>query len=287
MIEARDIAQAAGDALVEAATHLRPDARAALQDALTHESNPRARSVIETLLENADIAARELVPLCQDTGTTWVRVELAEGEELHGDLQAALDEELGRRSIEAGLRASIVHDAFFDRRNTMSNTPVFLEIIQSDSAQSRVSVMLKGAGSDNASRLVMLDPDTTADALEKLVLEQVHEKATLACPPLVIGIGLGGTFDTVAHLSKHALFREIGRPAASLQVSALEERLLAAVNATGIGPAGLGGATTALAVHIESAPSHIAAMPYAINLSCCALRSAYRSLSSSSAHSRA
>ena len=135
-------------------------------------------------------------------------------------------------------------------------------------------VLLKGGGSDNASRVVMLPPGAGANGVRKVVLDCVREKAANACPPLVIGLGVGATFDKVAGLAKHALLREVGGPAASAEAAAFEEELLAEVNALGIGPAALGGTPTALAVHLETAPCHIAALPVAVNMGCCAMRSA-------------
>jgi len=274
MLQAADIAARSAELMVQAVCQLRPDVRTALEAAQERESNKRAREVLRTLLENDEVARRDGVPICQDTGTTWIRVELAAGEQVEGDLQAACDVACEAASHAAGLRDSLVYDAYHDRRNTGTNTPVFVDIVQTDAPCSRLQVMLKGAGSDNASRIVMLDPDSTDDDIESAVLAAVREKASMACPPLIIGIGIGGTFDTVAKLSKRALLRPLGAAHGDPRVDALARRLLAAVNATGIGPAALGGEVTALAVLIETAPSHIAAMPLAINLCCNALRSA-------------
>ena len=173
---------------------------------------------------------------------------------------------------------SVVRDALVDRTNTGDNTPAFIEIKFRPGRGARVHVMLKGGGSDNASRVVMLAPGDGAEAVERVVLEAVEAKATSACPPLVIGVGVGTTFDKVGGLAKHALLRPVGKPALDPRIAALESRILSAVNATGIGPGGLGGDTTALAVHIESAPCHIAALPVAVNLGCCAMRSVTKEL---------
>ncbi|MCL2655695.1 MAG: fumarate hydratase [Coriobacteriia bacterium] len=273
MLQATDIATRAADLLTQAATQLRPDIRAALEVALTGERNERARAVLTALLENDEIARRDNVPLCQDTGTTWIRLELAAGEWVEGDLQAACDAACAAASQRAGLRNSLVFDAYSDRCNTQTNTPVFIDIVQTDADCTHLHVMLKGAGSDNASRIVMLDPDANDDDIATAVLAAVEEKASMACPPLIIGLGIGGTFDTVGKLSKRALLRPLTDVPSDPQVALLQERLLAAVNATGIGPAALGGDTTALAVQIQTAPCHIAAKPLAINLCCNALRS--------------
>ncbi|MCL2881805.1 MAG: fumarate hydratase [Coriobacteriia bacterium] len=272
-LQATDIATRAAELLTQAATQLRPDVRGALTAALARERTERGRAVLKALLDNDEIARRDGVPICQDTGTTWIRLELAAGNYVAGDLQAACDTSCGEASQRAGLRNSLVFDAYGDRRNTQTNTPVFIDLVQTTAEVTCLHVMLKGAGSDNASRIVMLDPDSTDDDIEAAVLAAVREKASMACPPLIIGIGIGGTFDTVGKLSKRALLRPLTAAPSEPRVAALQERLLAAVNATGIGPAALGGDTTALAVQIQTAPCHIAAKPLAINLCCNALRS--------------
>jgi len=274
MLQATDIATRVAELLTQAATQLRPDVRTALEMALARERNERARGVLAALLENDEIARRDGVPICQDTGTTWIRLELAAGEYVTGDVQAACDAACGEASQRAGLRNSLVFDAYSDRRNTQTNTPVFIDTMQTEAEHTHLHVMLKGAGSDNASRVIMLDPDSGDDDIEAAVLAAVAEKASMACPPLVIGLGIGGTFDTVGKLSKRALLRPLTAAPSDNCVAALQERLLTTVNATGIGPAALGGDTTALAVQIQTAPCHIAAKPLAINLCCCALRSA-------------
>ncbi len=169
-----------------------------------------------------------------------------------------------------------MRDALFDRTNTDTNTPAFIEIVHAarPGIGATVHLMLKGGGSDNASRVQMLPPGAGIDGVRRVVLETVEAGATGACPPLLVGVGVGATFDKVAGLAKRALLRPIGQPPAGPSIAALEAELLAAINATGIGPAGLGGDTTALAVHVLTAPCHIAALPVAVNLGCSAVRSA-------------
>jgi fumarate hydratase class I/fumarate hydratase subunit alpha len=175
---------------------------------------------------------------------------------------------------EARLRMSIVRDALIDRTNTGTNTPAFTEINFVEGKSARVHVMLKGGGSDNASRLVMLPPAAGREGITREVLACVREKAANACPPLVIGIGVGTTFDKVAGLAKHALLRKVGTSSPNPEVAAFEQDLLEKVNSTGIGAGALGGQYSALAVHVETAACHIAALPLAINMGCCAMRSA-------------
>jgi fumarate hydratase subunit alpha len=274
MADRAEIAEAIYRAVGEAAVTLRSDVRSALARALHTEDSERGRSVLSQLLQNADIAEADHVPLCQDTGTAWVRIALGVDAPVSADLQAVADDAVARAYRDFGLRMSTVRDALFDRTNPGDNTPAFVDISLRPGTGARVEVMLKGGGSDNASALAMLPPSAGAEGVREFVLSTVEAKATGACPPLLIGVAVGGTFDSVAGLAKKALLREIGSPAASPAADAFESGLLTAVNATGIGPAGLGGRTTALAVHLVTAPCHIAALPVAVNLGCCATRSA-------------
>ena len=276
MLTSHAIAEAVRAAIPRAATTLRPDALVALRTAAAAERSPRGRAVLAQLVENAEIADSSHMPLCQDTGTVWVRVELGADECVCGDLQAAVDGAVAAAYRSANLRMSLVRDALFDRTNTADNTPAFLEVVLGArlGTGATVHVMLKGGGSDNASRVEMLPPGAGVAGVTRVVLEAVSANATGACPPLLVGVGVGATFDKVGGLAKKALLREIGSPAASAETAALEAELLAAINATGIGPGGLGGDTTALAVHVITAPCHIAALPVAVNLGCSAVRSA-------------
>lgn len=274
MVERAALSDAIYRAVGDAAVTLRPDVRGALEGALASEPSERGRAVIAQLLENAEIAFADRVPLCQDTGTAWVRVTLGADQAVPGDLQAVADEAVARAYRDFGLRMSVVRDALLDRTNTGDNTPAFLDVTLRPGGGARVEVMLKGGGSDNASALAMLPPSAGLEGVRDFLLATVEAKATGACPPLLIGVAVGGTFDTVAALAKKALLRKIGSPSASDAAGRVEGELLAAVNATGIGPAGLGGRTTALAVHLSTASCHIAALPVAVNMGCCAIRSA-------------
>lgn len=268
------IAEAVREAIPRAATTLRPDVEAALVVAAGSERSARGRSVIDALLANARIATADKVPLCQDTGTVWVRIEVGTQECLTGDVPAEVNSAIAAAYRDAALRMSVARDALLDRTNTGDNTPAFIDMVWRPGTGATVSVMLKGGGSDNASRVAMLDPDAGFEGVRDLVLSVVSEKATGACPPLLVGVGVGSTFDKVGGLAKKALLRTIGEPSGDERVDRFEAELLAAVNATGIGPAGLGGDTTALAVHVLTAPCHIAALPVAVNMGCCAVRCA-------------
>ncbi|HEY5549533.1 MAG TPA: fumarate hydratase [Coriobacteriia bacterium] len=279
MVARKKLARAIREAVGEAAVTLRADVHAALVLAASSEESERGRAVLEQLLENAEIAAADRVPLCQDTGSAWVRLTLGVDEPQPANLQAVVNDAVAGAYRDFGLRMSMVADALFDRTNTGDNTPAILEVALRPGTGAEIDVMLKGGGSDNASALTMLSPSAGPEGVRAFVLETVAAKATGACPPLVIGVAVGGTFDTVAGLAKKALLRKVGSPAPTSEAGALEAELLAAVNATGIGPAGLGGRTTALAVHVVTAPCHIAALPVAVNLGCCAMRSAHREIS--------
>lgn len=274
MVDSAAIAEAVYAAIGQAATGLRPDFLAALEAAVETEESPRGRRVLEQLVANAEMAAEDRVPLCQDTGTVWVRVTLGADERLGGDLQAAVDDAVARAYAANALRMSVARDALSDRSNTGDNTPAFIDVLMRPGTGATVEVMLKGGGSDNASAVAMLEPAAGTEGIVRTVVAAVEAKATSACPPLLIGVGVGSTFDKVAGLAKKALLRPVGMGARTAEAAALEEELLDAVNATGIGPAGLGGTTTALGVNVETAPCHIAALPVAVNMGCSAVRSA-------------
>ena len=274
-LDAETVGEAVYDAIRQCAVTLRPDFRKAVE-AAREEAAPESREagVLDRILENARIGATDGVPICQDTGSVWVCLEVGESLAVPGNIFSRVNDAVARAYTDGRLRMSLVRDALFDRANTGDNTPAFceLKLVPGDSAT--LHVLLKGGGSDNASRVVMLPPGAGADSVRRVVIDCVREKAANACPPLVIGLGVGATFDKVAGLAKHALLREVGSSAASAEAAAFEEELLAEVNALGIGPAALGGAPTALAVHLETAPCHIAALPVAVNMGCCAMRSA-------------
>ena len=274
-LDAETVGEAGYDAIRQCAVTLRPDFQRAVE-AAREEAGPESREagVLDRILENARIGATDGVPICQDTGSVWVCLEVGESLAVPGNIFSRVNDAVARAYTDGRLRMSLVRDALFDRANTGDNTPAFceLKLVPGDSAT--LHVLLKGGGSDNASRVVMLPPGAGADSVRRVVLDCVREKAANACPPLVIGLGVGATFDKVAGLAKHALLREVGSSAASAEAAAFEEELLAEVNALGIGPAALGGAPTALAVHLETAPCHIAALPVAVNMGCCAMRSA-------------
>lgn len=273
MITASQIASAVLEAIPRVAVELRPDVLEALRRAVETERSPRGRAVLGQLVENGELAAAQRVPLCQDTGTVHVWIELGVEECLTGGVQAAVDDAVREAYTSAGLRMSVVGDALLDRSNTKDNTPAFVEITQRPGTGATIHVMLKGGGSDNASRLAMLAPAEGWTGIRDFVLDTVEATATSACPPVIVGVGVGGTFDKVASLSKRALLVRLDEKTSDPRMASMEGELLEAINATGIGPAGLGGDMTALGVRIVSGQCHIAALPVAVNVGCHSMRS--------------
>lgn len=246
------------------------DALIAARDRETHE---RAKIVLDQLVLNAQIASEDRVPICQDTGTVWCCLEVGPDIGLNGNVFSKVDSAVAHGFINSKLRKSVVRDALFDRTNTGDNTPAFCELrLVDEPGVARLHIMLKGGGSDNASRVVMLTPNAGKQGVIDTVLSCVKEKAPNACPPLVVGVGVGATFDKVAGLAKRALMRPLNIAAPDPEVAAFEQELLEAINATGIGAGGLGGDTTALGVRVLTAPCHIAALPVAVNMGCSAMR---------------
>ena len=260
------------EALPRLAFELPDDILAGLLRAYEEEGSERARGALRLLVENARIAREDRVAICQDTGSVWVCLEIGPDVCVSGDVMDGVNDAVATAYTEGNLRKSLVRDALFDRANTGDNTPAFCEIRTCDQPGASVHIMCKGGGSDNASRVVMLAPGAGRQGIVDAVLACVREKAANACPPLVIGVGVGATFDKVAGLAKMALMRPIDQPADDAETAAFEAELLEAVNATGIGAAALGGSTTALAVRVRTAPCHIAALPVAINMGCSAMR---------------
>ncbi len=274
IITKQAMAKAVYQAIPDIACVLPCDVKRSLVQARKAEGDTRGALVLDQLLENAEIAETDHVPLCQDTGTCWVCLEVGPDALVPGDVFDDVDGAVARAYTEALLRKSVVRDALFDRSNTGDNTPAFTDVHFSEASGCRLHVLLKGGGSDNASRVVMLSPGAGKQGILDEVMNCVRHKAANACPPLVIGIGIGGTFDKVAGMAKTALLRPVGSPAKDERTAAFERELLDMVNATGMGPGALGGKTLALAVHVNTAPCHIAALPLAINMGCSAMRRA-------------
>jgi fumarate hydratase subunit alpha len=247
------------------------DVLRALAEAREQEESPQGRDVLDKLLANARLAREEGMPLCQDTGVAVVFLEVGQDLHIAGDLEAAVHEGVRQGYREGYLRASVVRHPL-DRVNTGDNTPVVIHYRIVPGDRLRITVAPKGAGSENMSALRMLKPADGIEGVKRFVLEVVKKAGPNACPPLVVGVGIGGTMEKAALLAKEALLRPLGSRAADPLAAALEEELLAAINCLGIGPLGLGGRVTALAVHVAVYPCHIASLPVAVNLNCHAAR---------------
>jgi fumarate hydratase subunit alpha len=268
------VTQAVRDLCIEANTCLPEDHLQALRRALEREESPLGREVIEKLLENAKVACEECVAFCQDTGYAVFFVEV--GTEVRfagGEISEAIDEGVRRGYEEGYLRKSIVRSPI-ERTNTGDNTPavVYYDLVPGNGLKLRM--LVKGAGCDNMSALRMLTPAEGLPAMKRFVVETIEKAGPNASPPLTVGVGIGGPFEKTAQLAKRALTRPSGEPNPNPELAKLEEELLEEINATGIGPAGYGGTVTALAVHVESFPTHIAAFPVAVNLDCHSHRTA-------------
>ena len=266
-ISAQKITEVVKRLCIEANCHLPQDMKNCILASREAESWPQAQEILDRIIENFGISDEKNVPICQDTGVTCVFLKI--GQEVHivGDIEAAVNEGVRQGYAEGYLRKSVVRDPL-DRVNTGDNTPAFIyyELVPGDTLE--ITVAPKGFGSENMSQLKMLKPSDGLQGVKDFVLKVIEEAGPNPCPPIVVGVGIGGTFDKAAYLAKKALMRstEIRNPKPFY--AALEQELLEAINALGIGPQGFGGKTTALAVNIEEAPTHIAGLPVAVNINC-------------------
>jgi fumarate hydratase subunit alpha len=248
------------------------DVRQALAGAAERERHPLAREILAALLENQEIAQRDCLPLCQDTGMTVVWAQLGEEVCLEGSLPEAVNQAVADACDQACLRASMLGNPLDRSSNTGNNTPAFLHLELVPGDRLTLHVAAKGGGSENMSALWMLSPSQGREGLIEAVVSRVQEAGGRPCPPLVLGVGVGGNFETAPLLAKLALFRPLGEPSPDPELSGLEAEILARVNQTGVGPLGLGGDTTALAVHALARPCHLATFPVALNVQCHAAR---------------
>ena len=272
-IDVRKIREAVTELCLKANFELRKDVLKALRGALSKETSPRARNLLKALIENAALAKKKRIAICQDTGFVSVFIELGSSILLlGGDLTEAVDKGVEDAYKKGYLRKSIVNDPIF-RKNTNTNTPSIIHIDIAKGDKVRISVSVKGFGGENKSAMKMLKPTASEKDIIGFVTEVVKLAGPDACPPYVLGIGIGGTFDHAAYLSKRALLRPIGSGNKKRHFRRLEKEILKAVNSLGIGPMGLGGKTTALGVNVEEFPTHIAGLPVAVSVSCHATRS--------------
>jgi len=266
-IDVRLITEQVRDLCIQANIDLGEDVLQAFDRAIEKEESPVAVDILKELKENARIAKEEKVPICQDTGFAVVFVEL--GQDVHlvgGSLSEAIHEGVRRGYREGYLRKSICHP--FTRTNSGDNTPAVIhtELVPGD--RIKITLAPKGAGSENMSRVVMLTPSDGVEGIKRFVIQRVKESGSNPCPPTIVGVGIGGTMEQAALLAKKSLLRPLGSKNPSSELDQLESEMLAEINQLGIGPQGLGGRTTSLAVHVLMMPCHIASLPLAVNIQC-------------------
>ena len=267
-IRVEEITKNIKEMCIEANHFLSPDMAEAMKCAEKNEEAPLGKQILEQLQENLMIAGEDMIPICQDTGMAVVFLEI--GQDVHlegGALEDAVNEGVRQGYVEGYLRKSVVGDPLI-RENTKDNTPAVLHTRIVDGDQVKIKVAPKGFGSENMSRVFMLKPAEGIEGVKDAVLTAVKDAGPNACPPMVVGVGIGGTFEKCALMAKEALTREVGSHSEIEYVKELEEELLTKINNLGIGPGGLGGTTTALAVNINTYPTHIAGLPVAVNICC-------------------
>lgn len=267
-IHVNEISRNVKEMCIEANHYLTDDMKAALDQAAQKEKAPLGKQILNQLQENLEIAAKDMIPICQDTGMAVVFVELGQEVALEGGLLTdAINEGVRQGYTEGFLRKSVVKDPLI-RENTKDNTPAVIHynIVAGDKI--KITIAPKGFGSENMSRVFMLKPADGIEGVKNAILTAVKDAGPNACPPMVVGVGIGGTFEKCALMAKQALTRPVNQHSEIPYVKEMEEELLAKINQTGIGPGGLGGSTTALAVNINTYPTHIAGLPVAVNICC-------------------
>lgn len=267
-VDVKEITENIREMCIEANHILSPDMGRALNRAVRSEESPLGRQILGQLEENLEIAAEEMIPICQDTGMAVVFLEV--GQDVHlvgGSIEDAVNEGVRRGYADGFLRKSVVKDPLV-RENTKDNTPAVIHTRIVSGENVKITVAPKGFGSENMSRIFMLKPAEGIEGVKNAVLTAVKDAGPNACPPMVVGVGIGGTFEKCALLAKEALTREAGSHSPISYVKEMEEELLDKINGLGIGPGGLGGTTTALAVNINTYPTHIAGLPVAVNICC-------------------
>ena len=263
---------------IEANHFLSEDMKCALEKGTQTEKSPLGRQILEQLKENLQIAGKDMIPICQDTGMAVIFMEI--GQDVHfegGSLEDAIHEGVRQGYVQGYLRKSVVKDPIY-RENTKDNTPAVIHYEMKPGDQVKITVAPKGFGSENMSRVFMLKPADGIDGVKNAILTAVRDAGPNACPPMVVGVGVGGTFEKCALMAKRALTRPVDERSDVPYVKDMEEELLERINASGIGPGGLGGTTTALAVNINTYPTHIAGLPVAVNICCHVNRHAIRTI---------
>lgn len=266
-ISAQQITDTIAKMCIEANCYLSKDIKDRIDSMYAQETWPQAKEILERIIENYQIADRDYVPVCQDTGMACVFLKIGQDVHIDGDLTQAVNEGVRRGYGEGYLRKSVVRDPL-DRVNTGDNTPAMLytELVPGDKIE--ITVAPKGFGSENMSQIKMLRPSDGVQGVKDFVLKVVEDAGPNPCPPIVVGVGIGGTFDKAAYMAKKALLRNVDVSNENPFYADLEKELLDKINALGIGPQGFGGRTTALAVNVETCPTHIAGLPVAVNINC-------------------
>lgn len=267
-VNVKEITKNVKEMCIEANHFLSKDMDSAMKNAVSNEKSPLGKQILSQLQDNLQIAAEDMIPICQDTGMAVIFIEV--GQEVHfegGMLEDAINEGIRQGYVEGYLRKSVVKDPII-RENTKDNTPGIIHYKIVEGNQVKIKVAPKGFGSENMSRVFMLKPADGIEGVKDAVLTAVKDAGPNACPPMVVGVGIGGTFEKCALMAKEALTREVGSHSEIPYVKDLEEELLEKINKLGIGPGGLGGSTTALAVNINTYPTHIAGLPVGINICC-------------------
>lgn len=276
-VDAAEVTRVVRELCMEICYTVPPEMVELLKRAREKEESPLGRQVLDLLLQNADLASEGEYPYCQDTGYTVVFLEV--GQDVHvtgGDLYEAIDEGVRQGYGDGYLRGSIVRDPLFERKNTGDNTPAFIHTSIVPGDEIRIQVDAKGAGSENMGKHAMLKPADGLEGVKHFVLKAVAESGPNACPPGIVGVGVGGNFEMSAVLAKRALMRKVGQPNPDPQIAELEAELYEKCNALGLGPEALGGTQTVLAVHVETMATHIASLPVAVNIECHAHRTGTR-----------
>jgi fumarate hydratase subunit alpha len=266
-IDANTIIAAVKKLCMDANYYLGEDVLSALKKFEKQEESPLGKEILNQIIDNAGIAAKKQMPLCQDTGLTVIFADIGQEVHIRGDFDEAIQEGVRQGYRDGYLRKSIVVDPL-NRKNTGDNTPAVISSRLVPGDKLSLTILPKGGGSENMSRIKMLKPADGVQGVKDFVVETIRIAGGNPCPPLIVGVGIGGSFDKVAQLAKHALLRTVGSKHPDVYYAALEDELLEKINDTGVGPQGLGGRTTALAVHIEVAPCHIASLPAAVNTQC-------------------
>lgn len=274
-INVSEVTKTVSKLCMDSCYYLPEELLAKFKSAVAEEESPLGREILGTIIENAELAKRKAVPICQDTGLTVVFMEI--GQDVHfvgGDLYTAIHVGVADGYVNGYLRKSSVDDPLFVRKNTNDNTPAIIHTTIVPGDKVKVIVCPKGCGSENMGAMKMLKPADGVEGVIKFVVDTVRSAGPNPCPPVTVGVGIGGNMEKAALLAKYSLTRKVGEHNANPQYAELEEKLLELVNKTGVGPSGLGGSTTAVAVNIEYAPTHIGGLPVAVNLNCHAARRA-------------